>query len=55
MISVGWVVSAFQRSAAAMERIDEIFEVPPEIQTHWSTPGVAPDRVHARHLRVAGR
>ncbi|MDF1701510.1 MAG: ABC transporter ATP-binding protein, partial [Planctomycetota bacterium] len=30
MISVGWVVSAFQRSAAAMERIDAIFDQPTE-------------------------
>jgi ATP-binding cassette subfamily B multidrug efflux pump len=30
MISVGWVVSAFQRSAAAMERIEEIFAQQPE-------------------------
>ncbi len=43
MISVGWVVSAFQRSAAAMERIDEIFDVPDE-PTVLAEPGVEPDR-----------
>ena len=32
MISVGWVVSAFQRSAAAIERINEIFAEPTEVE-----------------------
>lgn len=30
MISVGWVVSAFQRSGAAAARIDEVLSTPPE-------------------------
>ena len=30
MISIGWVVSAFQRSAAAMERINEVMNTPVE-------------------------
>jgi ATP-binding cassette subfamily B protein len=30
MISVGWVVSALQRAAAAIQRIDEIMSEPPE-------------------------
>ena len=50
MISVGWVVSAFQRSAAAMERIDEIFDVPAE-RTVLAEPGVEPERVRGG-LRV---
>jgi ATP-binding cassette subfamily B multidrug efflux pump len=34
MISVGWVVSAFQRSAAAIERINALYDVAPEAQSH---------------------
>ena len=34
MISVGWVVSAFQRSAAAIERINALFEVAVEHDHH---------------------
>ncbi|MDA1195498.1 MAG: ABC transporter ATP-binding protein [Planctomycetota bacterium] len=52
MISVGWVVSSFQRSAAAMERIDEIFDQPPERLT-LAEPAEAPTPVRGS-LRVAG-
>ncbi len=44
MISVGWVVSAFQRSAAAMERIDEIFDRPEE-SAITSEPAVELERI----------
>jgi ATP-binding cassette subfamily B protein len=33
MISVGWVVSAFQRSGAAAQRIDEVLSTPAERET----------------------
>ena len=33
MISVGWVVSAFQRSGAAAQRIDEVLSMAPEADT----------------------
>ncbi len=36
MISIGWVVSAFQRSAAAMERINEVMNTPVESAFHGS-------------------
>ena len=52
MISVGWVVSSFQRSAAAMERIDEIFDVAAE-RTLLAEPGVEPERVRGG-LEVRG-
>ncbi|MDJ0521220.1 MAG: ABC transporter ATP-binding protein [Planctomycetota bacterium] len=42
MISVGWVVSALQRSAAAMERIDEIFDRPAETSVA-TEPAVVPE------------
>ncbi len=52
MISVGWVVSAFQRSAAAMERIDEIFDRPKEIPV-LTEPVALPDRIRGA-IRVTG-
>jgi len=52
MISVGWVVSAFQRSAAAMERINEIFDEPTEVPVHGE-PLDLPVPVRG-HLRVHG-
>jgi ATP-binding cassette subfamily B protein len=51
MISVGWVVSAFQRSAAAIERIDEIFDRPPETAVATEPP-VALERVRGA-IRVS--
>jgi ATP-binding cassette subfamily B protein len=45
MISVGWVVSAFQRSAAAMARIDEVLDQAPEASVQGETaPSEAPPR-----------
>jgi ATP-binding cassette subfamily B protein len=44
MISVGWVVSAFQRSAAAIQRIDEVFERAPETDVR-TPPAATPARV----------
>jgi len=44
MISFGWVVSAFQRSAAAMERINEVFDQEPEASVP-TEPGVTPERI----------
>ena len=38
MVSVGWVVSAFQRSAAAMARIDEVFDLAPETDVQGVSP-----------------
>jgi ATP-binding cassette subfamily B protein len=38
MISVGWVVSAIQRSAAAIQRIDEVFQIEPERSTTTEPP-----------------
>jgi ATP-binding cassette subfamily B protein len=38
MISVGWVVSAIQRAAAALERINEIFDAAPEPETSGGPP-----------------
>ncbi len=56
MISVGWVVSAFQRSAAAMQRIDEVLDTPPEIQVHGTPhggPDFAPASIEVRKLTFA--
>ncbi len=50
MISVGWVVSAFQRSAAAIERIDEIFDQPGEADVRL-LPAQEPERFRGA-LRV---
>lgn len=50
MISIGWVVSAFQRSAAAIERIDEIFDRPKEADV-TTEPAVELDRIRGA-LRV---
>jgi ATP-binding cassette subfamily B protein len=52
MISVGWVVSAFQRSAAAIERIEHLFEQPREASV-LATPALEPGRV-AGHVAVRG-
>jgi ATP-binding cassette, subfamily B, multidrug efflux pump len=52
MISVGWVVSAFQRSGAAAQRIDEVLSTPPEEQT-LGTPAELPERFAGR-LSVRG-
>ena len=34
MISIGWVVSSFQRAAAAMERLNAVFDTPPETDVY---------------------
>ena len=34
MISIGWVVSSFQRAAAAMERLNAVFDAEPEVEVH---------------------
>lgn len=52
MISVGWVVSAFQRSGAAAQRIDEVLSTPPEASTHGA-PLPLPEPVRGR-LDVRG-
>jgi ATP-binding cassette subfamily B protein len=52
MISVGWVVSAFQRSAAAVQRIEEVLAVPPERST-LEPPPALPDRFPGR-IEVRG-
>jgi ATP-binding cassette subfamily B protein len=41
MISVGWVVSAIQRAAAAMRRINEVLDTPPEqsVRADEAVPG----------------
>jgi ATP-binding cassette subfamily B protein len=44
MISVGWVVSAFQRSSAAAQRIDEVLSTPPESDTLGLPAPVLPER-----------
>ncbi len=44
MISVGWVVSAFQRSAAALARIEEILDTPAETSVR-TEPAVDPERI----------
>ena len=53
MISIGWVVSSFQRSAAAMQRLDEILDTPIEAETS-TAPTEAPARwegaIRAEHL-----
>jgi len=49
MISVGWVVSAFQRSAAAMARIDEVLDHPPEAS--FRGEACVPDPIRG-HLSV---
>jgi ATP-binding cassette subfamily B protein len=43
MISVGWVVSAFQRSAAAVQRIDEVLSIPEEPATLAERDPTAPE------------
>ena len=52
MISVGWVVSSFQRSAAAMQRLEELFAREPEVRVH----GVAetPPARWQGHVRAEG-
>ncbi len=50
MISVGWVVSALQRATAAIQRIDEIFSEPVEVDAPTSPP-VRPERIRGA-LRV---
>lgn len=40
MISVGWVVSALQRAAAAMERLDEVLDAPAESSTLGAALGL---------------
>lgn len=53
MISVGWVVSAFQRSAAAMQRIEEVLDTPPEVAVHGDPhpgPDAAPGLLEVRDL-----
>ncbi len=47
MISVGWVVSALQRSAAAAARIEEVLTAPPE-QPVLGTPAPCPGRFAGR-------
>ena len=43
MISIGWVVSSFQRAAAAMERLNAVFDQPTEVAAHGEplTPEIA--------------
>jgi ATP-binding cassette subfamily B protein len=43
MISIGWVMSAFQRSTAAVQRIDEVMNEPAERST-LAEPATAPGR-----------
>ncbi len=47
MISVGWVVSALQRSAAAAARIEEVLTAEPEADT-LGPPLAAPERIAGR-------
>jgi ATP-binding cassette subfamily B protein len=44
MISVGWVVSALQRSAAAMKRIDAVMDAAPEVSVRVERDD-APERI----------
>ena len=48
MISVGWVVSAFQRSSAAAQRIDEVLSAPPERDTLGAPVPSLPERFEGR-------
>jgi ATP-binding cassette subfamily B protein len=52
MISIGWVVSAFQRSTAAVQRIDEVMREPAERPTLGEPAADLPPAFRG-HLRVA--
>jgi ATP-binding cassette subfamily B multidrug efflux pump len=52
MISIGWVMSAFQRSTAAVQRLDEVMNEPAERST-LGEPATAPDAFRG-DLRVEG-
>jgi len=56
MISVGWVVSALQRSAAAIQRIDEVMDTPREpdvVGTVATLPDAVSGRIEVRDLTFA--
>ncbi len=42
MIALGWVVNLFQRGAASMRRINEIFDARPAVRDSPPRPGAAP-------------
>jgi ATP-binding cassette, subfamily B, multidrug efflux pump len=51
-IALGWMISLWQRGIASMDRINEIFEAPPELTDGAASPATFVGRIELRGLTI---